>query len=160
MNRLTALFLLLFFLTLLAQPLPLFAQEEDETLVETTETLTEEPAPAEVPAVPTWKAGDKIKASGPLQDAVSDEDGKVQYYGVWDNKDFCYWLIENDEKGKELAKLNGKNVQVEGSFLKELDGNRLIAVTSFNEVKEAVPAKEEAVPADEPAVDESAGEEY
>lgn len=136
--KITALFLMLILsLTLLTAPLPLSAQQ-DEPLVETSEEVMDE-TPVTDPVKPAMKAGDAVKATGVLQDAVTDEDGKVLYYGIWDNTDFCFVIADHGAKDKELAALAGKTVTFEGVYVKDLDGNKLITVNTLTAEKEEEP---------------------
>lgn len=146
----TALFLMLILsLTVMSSPLPLLAQQ-DEPLVETSDEVMDE-TPVMDSEKPAMKAGEAVKATGILQDAVTDEDGKVQYYGIWDNTDFCFVIADHGAKDKELAALAGKTVTFEGVYVKDLDGNKLITVKTLTEEKE-----DESV--DEPVIEEDASD--
>lgn len=144
----SALFLIFFLsLTMIISPLPLCAQDDEAVMESSDDSMVEEPVVEE--ATPALKAGEAVQATGILQDAVTDDDGKVLYYGIWDNTDFCFVIADHGAKDKELAALAGKTVKLEGVFVKDMDGNKLITVNHFSEVKDEEPV------ADEPVIEEN-----
>ncbi len=83
----------------------------------------------------TTKKEKEISITGGVE-SITDDDDAVIGVSIWDFKLFSEYLVASNNQEKKLLKYVGKTVKITGTVTENEEGDNILTVNKFEEVKE------------------------